>query len=79
MSKIKFKTFTERVNLYREGDNPIFGESVISVTIDDQTAGPYFTVKQSMDNFNGELHLDFEEVKPLFELMQKMMKDCNYE
>ena len=79
MSKTKYKTFTERVNLYREGDNPIFGESVISVTIEDESAGPYFTVKQSSDDFRGELRLDFAEVKPLFELMQKMMKDCNYE
>ena len=79
MSKIKFKTFTERVNLYREGDNPIFGESVINVTVDDQEAGPYFTLVQCNDDYRGELRLDFAEVEPLFELMKKMMKDCNYE
>lgn len=79
MSKTKFKTFVECVNLYREGDNPIFGESVISVTVEDEAAGPYFKVSQSMDSHSGELLLNFEEVEPLFDLMQQMMKDCDYE
>ena len=79
MSKAKYKTFVERINLYREGDNPIFGESVITVTINDEAAGPFFVVKQSQDSFEGELRLDFSEVEPLFELMKKMMKDCDYE
>lgn len=78
MSEKKFKTFVERVNLYREGDNPIFGESVISVTIDDESGGPFFCLKQSQDNYNGELRLDFSEVEPLFELLKKMMKECDY-
>lgn len=79
MSEAKFKTFVERVNLYREGDNPIFGESVITVTIDDEAAGPYFVLKQSTDEFNGELRLDFSEVKPLYKLMKKMMESSEYE
>jgi len=78
MSEKKFKTFVERVNLYKEGDHPIFGESVTRVTIDDQTGGPYFVLKQSQDDFEGELRLDFSEVEPLFKLMKNMMKNCDY-
>lgn len=79
MSEIKFKTFVERVNLYREGDNPIFGNSVISVTVDDESSGPFFSLRQCNDDLNGELRLDFDEVKPLFELLKKMMKGGDYE
>lgn len=79
MSKTKYKAFTERVNLYKDGDNPIFGNSVTTATINDEAGGPYFILSQSRDGWNGELHLDFEEVEPLFELLKKMMKECDYE
>ena len=75
----KFKTFVEQINLYKEGDNPIFGNSVISVSIEDEAAGPYFIINQCNDDFRGELRLDFDEVKPLFEVMKKMMKGSDYE
>ena len=79
MSKTKFKTFVERVNLYKEGDNPIFGNSVISVTVDDEAGGPFLCIKQCNDDFRGEMRLDFDEIQPLFDLLIKMKKDCNYE
>jgi hypothetical protein len=79
VSKTKYKTFTERVNLYKDGDNPIFGNSVTTVTINDESGGPYFILAQSRDGWSGELHLDFEEIEPLFEIMKKMMKECDYE
>jgi hypothetical protein len=79
MSDAKFKTFVERVNLYKDGDNPVFGDSVTTVTINDDAGGPYFILAQSRDSNSGELHLDFEEVKPLFKLLKKMIKECAYE
>ena len=79
MSGVKFKTFVERVNLYKEGDNPVFGDSVTTVTINDDAGGPYLILAQSRDHSSGELHLDFEEVEPLFELLKKMIKECDYE
>lgn len=65
------KTFVNRVNLYRTGDDPIHGESVISVSIDEEGAGPFLCIHQSL----AELRLDFNEVEPLYELMKKMMND----
>lgn len=79
MSKTKYKTFTERVNLYADGDNPVFGNSVTTVSINDESGGPYFILTQARDGWSGELHLDFAEVKPLFDIMQKMIKECDYE
>lgn len=79
MNKTKFKTFVERVNLYKEGDNPIFGNSVISVTVSDEGGGPYLIVEQCNDNHHGKILLDFDEIQPLFDLLIKMKKDCDYE
>lgn len=79
MSDAKFKTFVERVNLYKDGDNPVFGNSVTTVTINDDGGGPYFILSQSRDEWDGKIYLDFEEIEPLFELLKKMIKECDYE
>lgn len=45
------------ISVFREGDNPIFGESRTEVSLDDEAGGLFFTLKQE----SGMLRFDFDE------------------
>lgn len=65
---MQMKYMTTRINLYRENDSPIFGESVTTLEVDDEGAGIFLKISQSPNDFGngGELRFDFNEIKELF-------------
>ena len=69
------KTFVKTYHLYREGDNPCFGESVISVEVEDNAGGPYLKIGQCSDVNIGEIFLDIDEIEPLFDLLVKIKEN----
>lgn len=71
----KIKTAVTSYSLYLEGDNPIFGESALHVKVDDEGAGPFLVIVQENDDFQGTLRLDFDEVLPLFDLLNKLKRE----
>ena len=77
MSKIK--TMPLGYAVYREDDNPLFGESSTHILIDDEAAGPFIVLKQDTDEGTQELRFDFDEMDILFEIVNKLKQQADYE
>ena len=73
--KDKIKSTPIVVSVYREGDNPIFGETATHICIDDDAAGPFVVLKQRYDNTElGTVRLDIEELQIIIEQSKKMLE-----
>lgn len=72
----KVKSIVTQVNIYRDGDNPIFGESVISVSICDDAAGPYLQIYQTIDDEDQSLKIGFEELDELISVCNMLKEKC---
>jgi hypothetical protein len=46
----KFKTTTLKVAVHREDVNPVFGEGVTFVSVDDEAGGPFLVIEQHDDD-----------------------------
>lgn len=68
-----YKYMPIKYHIFNENDNMIFGESVTEVSIDDEAAGPFIVLTQE-DN---KVKLDFDEIPVLFELLTKIIKECD--
>ena len=75
----QFKTMPLGVSVYRENENPIFGEGVTHIMIEDEAAGPFIILKQYTDEGTMEIKLDFNEVDSVFDAIKKLEKECKYE
>lgn len=63
-----------KYSIHREGDSPMFGETSIHVSLDDDGAGEFLTIQQNSDNPEaGVVRLDFEEL-PLILEAAKLLK-----
>ena len=80
------KQLITKINLYREGDSPLFGDSVTSLELDDDAGGIFLKIIQEPNEFGpgGVLRFDFDEIDELFktinylkELVQIAEKDSN--
>lgn len=67
------RTVTE-VSIHAKGQNPIFGEFVTKVRLDDEAAGPFLVISQSRDDGLSELRLDYEELVEITEAAKRMME-----
>lgn len=65
---------TTEVTVVRTG-KPVFDESAITVGIDDEAAGEFVTVRQSVSQ-NGELQIDPREWPAVREAIDKMVDEC---
>lgn len=67
----KYTKTTLVVSVHPEGDNPIYSESATHVCVEDESGGPFITLKQSHSNIQpGEVRLDFEEFKSVIEAVE---------
>ena len=72
----KINTTITEIAVHLEGDSPVFGESATRVRIDDEGGGQFVTIQQETDDFGVQtLRLDYDEVEPLFAVIQLMMKE----
>lgn len=53
---------TTRFSVHRRSDNPLYGESVTTVSIGDEAAGGYVVLESNQGHDNG-LKLDFDELE----------------
>jgi hypothetical protein len=51
-----------KVALHRRRDNPIYGEGVIYVSVDDECVGPFLVLTQNHDSGHG-LRIDLDELE----------------
>jgi len=67
-------TVTE-IAIHPETSNPVHGEMVTKVRLDDEGAGMFFKIIQDDGKFVHEVRMDFEELKFLVEAVN-MLKKC---
>lgn len=58
------------LSVYRQGDNPVFGETVTKVTLDDEAAGMFFTLEQEA----GALRFDFDEFEEVVKAVNTLQQ-----
>ena len=62
---------TTSIAVHLSGDNPIFGESVISVSLDDEAAGPFIVLRQP--NTASEIKLDYDQLLLVVDAAKMLM------
>lgn len=58
------------LSVYRQGDNPVFGETVTKVILDDEAAGLFFILEQE----DGKLRFDFDEFKEVVKAVNTLQE-----
>lgn len=71
---IKLNVTTLKVSLHRPSDNPIFGDDVTHMSIEDEAAGPFFVLSQSTPVQFNEVRLSLDEIEKIAEVAREMMK-----
>ena len=54
--------------IHDEGDSRVFGESVTTVSVDDEAAGEFIEIKQCIEN-TGSVRLSYEELMLVVEVV----------
>lgn len=75
----KLKTLVTKINLYRGDDNPLFGDSVTSLELDDEAGGMFLKIIQEPNDFGpgGTLRFDFDEIDDLFNTINYLKQLVN--
>lgn len=50
--------------IHRQGDNPIFGEHVITIALEDESGGPFYVVESNHPSDDG-IRIDDDELELL--------------
>ena len=60
---MKYKSTVIRIAIHPENVNPVYGEGVTYVHIQDETAGPFLTLSQVMEDKVECVRIDMEELE----------------
>lgn len=58
------------LSVYRQGDNPVFGETVTRVTLEDEAGGLFFILEQE----DGKLRFDFDEFEEVVKAVKTLQQ-----
>ena len=61
-----------QVSVHRKGDNPVYSERVIKVTVDDEGGGP-FIVLESNEGMEDGLRIDMDELEAVTAAARKLI------
>jgi len=71
---MKYKSTILKIAIHTENMNPIFGESVTHVGVDDDAGGPFLVLSQCNDEIKeGEVRVDFEEFEQIYLASKTLM------
>jgi hypothetical protein len=62
---------TTAMSTYREGDNPIFGETALTIRVDDEAGGWFFEIEQ---HDGQKIRCDLDELRALLSCAEQMAK-----
>ncbi len=68
------RTITTAMQIYREGDNPIYGETVTTIRIEDEAAGWFFVIDSEIKHEDGGIKLELDELRALLRCAEEMAK-----
>jgi hypothetical protein len=63
MKAMKYKTTITRISIHPENVNPVYGEGVTHVHIQDEAAGPFLTLSQVGEDESDRIRIDMEELE----------------
>lgn len=72
---MKIKSTTLTVSVHREGTNPIFGEGVTHVSVEDEAAGGFIVIEQLDEQPDKKLRFDEDELGVIMEVAKKLIAD----
>lgn len=65
---------TTAMQIYREGDDPIYGETVISIRVEDESGGWYFVIDSEVKAEDGGIKVELDELRKLLECAEELAK-----
>jgi hypothetical protein len=68
-----------KYSLFKEGDNPIFGESAFHFEMMDDAAGAYLKLSQCTYTNHGEILIDFREIPDIINALVKLKEEWEEE
>ena len=78
MEEVKYKITTMSVSICLPNHNPVYGDSVTTISIEDDGGGGYIKLQQHGDSLKpGIIKVDVEELKHIVKIATKLLK--NYE
>ena len=75
MTKIKYQSTILSVAIHRPCDNPIYGECVTTVRVEDEAGGAFIAIRQNERPgvAEGEIWLDSEELELIVNEARRML------
>lgn len=70
-SRARYAQTTTAIAVHLASENPIFGESVIEVALDDYAAGPFIVLRQSESV--GEIKMDYDQLLMIVDAAKMLM------
>lgn len=72
LEETKYKVIPLKVSIYNEDDHPIFGEKVIHLEVDDESAGTFFILTQEDDGTLNTIKADMSELELIVKEARKL-------
>ena len=74
-NKMGYKETVITKSVCYENDNPVFGESVTNITVNDEAGGGFIVLTQNDEDSTGKLKFDKGELLYIAEIAEKMLKE----
>lgn len=71
MAGVKYKTTVMAVSIHRPGENPYYGVDVTMLSLEDESGGGFFVLKQ----LDKEIRIELEEIEAIHQAAKKMLED----
>lgn len=59
-----------QITLHQENDNPIYGESVLTISINDENTGPFLMLTSYREDTPSIIELDFDDIDKIVEAVK---------
>ena len=71
---MKYKSMVTELSIYPETDNPIFGEGITKISLDDEGGGIFINISQPANTTQGILSFNIDEIDIIFESIKVLIE-----
>lgn len=68
------RKYVTAMAICREGDSPNYGETALSIRVEDEAAGWFYVIHQERDGAEAEIHVELDELRALLACAEEMAK-----
>lgn len=78
---MKYECKPVKYAIYAENENPVFGDTVVTVSLEDEAGGPFLVLSSTGDRVQhpGTIEIEFGQWAALNKAARQLMKDFDYE